>query len=173
MDENGKMILVGTVDDKSGNIVASWDVTSVDTWLSRLNKRVSDLEQEVNTEPTPDVDEGEYYIRIFNNTKDDLVLTASVTEGGGFKEDGSWVSSIDISLPYCGKGFGDLFMAGTSSTALSLTSSDGKWDEDITVSKFLQLRDVDGGGNATNYVTMHLCPDGSILSKAEYDEAYV
>ena len=143
----------------------------IDILMARLDDRITALE--TASKPTPDPDEGQYYITVYNNTGIDLlylILTTPQNDGGEFNPGWHSTQSVHKDMLYFGGVFGVLFEAGTSDTVMSITNA-GTWNHDFDVDGFLNMCD-DKDGSATNYVSIHLCADGQIRNKAEY-EAYI
>lgn len=143
----------------------------IDILMARLDDRISALE--TASKPTPDPDEGQYYITVYNNTGIDLlylILTTPQNDGGEFNPRGGSTKSVHKDMLYFGGVFGVLFEAGTSDTVMSITNA-GTWNHDFDVDEFLNMCD-DKDGSATNYISIHLCDDGGIRNQAEY-EAYI
>jgi hypothetical protein len=135
--------------------------------IERHDDRISVLEDADRPEPDPDF--GQYYITVYNNTRKDITVTLTAGTGGSFSPESATVVSRAIN--YGEKAMGVMFTAGASSEVITLQYSDSFGTETVVygISEFLGMRDEDEGGNATNYISFHICPDNEVLNKADYE----
>ena len=154
-------LIAGADVDTTSKIEANGDC------LERHDDRISVLEDV--DRPEPDPDEGQYYITVYNNTREDISVTLTAGTGGSFSPESATV--VSRAMNYGEKAMGVMFTAGTSSEVITLDYGGRYGTETVVygVSDFLGMRDEDEGGNATNYISFHICPDNEVLNKADYE----
>jgi hypothetical protein len=154
-------LIAGADGDTTSKIEANGDC------LERHDDRISVLEDV--DRPEPDPDEGQYYITVYNNTRKDISVVLTAGTGGSFSPDHA--TRVVRAMNYGEKAMGVMFTAGTSSEVITLDYSDKFGTETVvySVSDFLGMRDKDKDGNATNYISFHICPDNEVLNKADYE----
>lgn len=129
----------------------------------------------------PNVDDGEYWFTVYNHSGADLEMFFSTPETGGGRYFDDEKTSLGGEFPTLLKDNGKVrfgLVAGTASQVFGISNNEGLftgshvpsgWDKIYGVSDFLSLRDTDESGNATNYITLHICEDGVIRNQANYD----
>lgn len=154
-------LIAGADGDTTSKIEANGDC------LERHDDRISVLEDADRPEPDPDM--GQYYITVYNNTREDITVKLTAGTGGSFSP--GHATEVSRAMNYGEKALGVMFTAGTSSEVITLDYSDRFGTETVVygVSDFLGMRDEDEGGNATNYISLHICPDNEVLNKADYE----
>lgn len=154
-------LIAGADGDTTSKIEANGDC------LERHDDRISVLEDADRPEPDPDM--GQYYITVYNNTREDITVKLTAGTGGSFSP--GHATEVSRAMNYGEKALGVMFTAGTSSEVITLDYSNRFGTETVVygVSDFLGMRDEDEGGNATNYISLHICPDNEVLNKADYE----
>lgn len=136
----------------------------------------------------PSTEDGIYWITIVDNfnssTPFDIYISTPETNGGSLfgVSPRCPIPSHDVRLPafrnYNDNAVSFGFIAGTNSIVMAISSNPGMltdvhtsstWDKQFSVSEFFRFRDLDSDNNPTNYITIHLCSDGVIRNKQEYE----